>query len=57
MRLEKLIHKSSKGDRRAQQKFFDLYADQLYAVAQRYAINNEFAEESLFQAFLKIFEN
>lgn len=56
MQLEKLIHKSSKGDRRAQQKFFDLYADRLFAVARRYAINSEFAEESLFVAFLKIFE-
>lgn len=56
MQLEKLLHKSSKGDRRAQKQFFDLYADRLFAVAKRYAISPELAEEALFQAFLKIFE-
>lgn len=56
MNLKKLIHKSSKGDRRAQKQFFDLYADRLFAVSKRYAPSNELAEEALFQAFLKIFE-
>lgn len=56
MQLKKLIHKSSKGDRRAQKQFFDLYADRLLAVAKRYAASYELAEEALFQAFLKIFE-
>jgi len=54
--LKKLIHKSSKGDRRAQKQFFDLYADRLFAVSKRYAVSFELAEEALFQAFLKIFE-
>ena len=56
MKLQKLIYKSSKGDRRAQKQFFDLYADRLFAVAKRYAVSSELAEEALFQAFLKIFE-
>ena len=56
MKLQKLIYKSSKGDRRAQKQFFDLYADHLFAVAKRYAVSYELAEEALFQAFLKIFE-
>ena len=56
MNIKKLIHKSSKGDRRAQKQFFDLYADRLFAVSKRYAASNELAEEALFQAFLKIFE-
>ncbi|WP_167616102.1 RNA polymerase sigma factor [Maribellus sediminis] len=56
MQLQKIIHKSSKGDRRAQKQFFELYADRLFAVAKRYAVSYESAEEALFQAFLKIFE-
>jgi len=56
VQLKKLIHKSSKGDRRAQKQFFDLYTDRLFAVAKRYAVSAELAEEGLFQAFLKIFE-
>ncbi len=56
VQIRKLIHKSSKGDRRAQKKFFDMYADRLFAVAKRYALSFELAEEALFQAFLKIFE-
>lgn len=56
MQLKKIIHKSSKGDRRAQKQFFDLYADRLFAVSKRYATSFELAEEALFQAFLKIFE-
>ena len=56
MKIQKIIHKSSKGDRRAQKQFFELYADRLYAVAKRYAVSLESAEEGFFQAFLKIFE-
>jgi len=56
VQLQKIIHKSSKGDRRAQKQFFGLYADRLYAVAKRYAVSDVLAEEALFQAFLKIFE-
>lgn len=56
MQLKKIIHKSSKGDRRAQKRFFDLFADRLFAVAKRYAPNDTLAEDALFQAFLKIFD-
>ena len=56
MQLQKIIHKSLKGDRRAQKQFFGLYADRLYSVAKRYAVSDELAEEALFHAFLKIFE-
>ena len=56
MQIQKLIHKCSKGDRRAQKQFFELFADRLYAIAKRYAVSVELAEEALFQAFLKIFE-
>jgi len=56
VQLKKLLHKSSKGDRRAQKQFFDLYADRLFAVAKRYSLTYEMAEEALFQAFMKIFE-
>ena len=56
MKIQQLILKSAKGDRRAQQQFFDLFADRLFAVAKRYAVSHELAEEALFQAFLKIFE-
>ena len=57
VQIQKIIHKCSKNDRRAQKQFFDLYADRLFAVAKRYAISAETAEEAVFQAFLKIFEN
>lgn len=56
MQLKKLVYKSSKGDRRAQQKFFDMFSDRLYAVASRYSKTTDQAEDALFQAFLKIFE-
>ena len=56
MQIQKIIHKSSEGDRRAQKQFFERYADRLYAVANRYATSVESAEDALFQAFLKIFE-
>jgi RNA polymerase sigma-70 factor (ECF subfamily) len=56
VQLKRIIHKSSKGDRRAQKQFFDLYVDRLFTVAKRYAVSVELAEEALFQAFLKIFE-
>ena len=56
MQIQKIIHKSSKGDKRAQKLFFERYADRLYAVAKRYAVSDESAEDALFQAFLKIFE-
>jgi len=56
VQLQKIIHKSSNGDRRAQKQFFELYADRLYAVAIRYSVTVDLAEEALFQAFLKIFE-
>lgn len=56
MQIQKIIHKSSKGDKRAQKQFFERYADRLYAVAKRYAISVESAEDALFQAFLKIFD-
>lgn len=56
VQLQKIIHKSSKGDRRAQKQFFELYADRLFAVARRYSVSDELAEEALFQAFLKAFE-
>ncbi len=56
VQLQKIIHKSSKGDRRAQKQFFEMYADRLYAVARRYSVSDESAEEALFQGFLKVFE-
>lgn len=56
MQLKNLIQKSSKGERRAQKQFFELYADRLFALARRYALNEELAEEALFKAFLKVFE-
>ena len=56
VQLKKIIHKSSKGDRRAQKQFFELYADRLFAVARRYAVSVEQAEEALFRAFLIVFE-
>uniref|UniRef100_UPI0032164C66 RNA polymerase sigma factor n=1 Tax=uncultured Draconibacterium sp. TaxID=1573823 RepID=UPI0032164C66 len=55
MQLNRLLYKSSKGDRRAQKQFFELYANQLFATAKRYSNSYEMAEEALFQAFLKIF--
>ncbi|WP_319591908.1 sigma-70 family RNA polymerase sigma factor [uncultured Draconibacterium sp.] len=55
MQLEKVIHKVKKGDRRAEKLLFDTYVDRLFAVARRYAANDDLAEESLFQAFMKIY--
>jgi RNA polymerase sigma-70 factor (ECF subfamily) len=56
VQIQTIIHKCSQNDRRAQKQFFDLYADRLFAVAKRYAISSETAEEVVFQAFLKIFD-
>lgn len=56
VKIQKLIYKCSKGDRRAQKQLFEKYVDQLYALAKRYSASYEMAEEALFQAFLKVFE-
>lgn len=56
MKIQQVIYKCAKGDRRAQKQFFELYANRLFAVAKRYAISYEMGEEALFQAFLKIYE-
>lgn len=55
MKLEKIIRKCVRNDRKAQYLLFNLYSDRLYVVANRY-LNNRFAsEETITNAFLKIF--
>lgn len=52
-----IIRDCRKGKRKAQQKFFDLYADQMFNVCQRYIGNTAEAEDMLSQGFMRVFDS
>jgi len=54
---EELIEGCCKGERSAQQKLYDKYSGQMYAVALRYSKMQQEAEDILQEAFLKVFQN
>ncbi|AXG71073.1 ECF RNA polymerase sigma factor SigW [Kordia sp. SMS9] len=50
-----LIKKCKKGNRKAQMKLYDLYADAMFAITCRYISNKENAKDVMQEAFLKAF--
>ena len=54
---EALIAKASKGNRRAQQELFELFAPKMLSVCRKYLKNNDLAEEVMLSGFLKVFTN
>lgn len=54
---ESHIAKAAKGNRRAQQQLFELFAPKMMSVCRRYLKNNELAEEVMLSGFLKVFTN
>ncbi len=50
-----LIKKCKQGNRKAQMKLYDLYADAMYIVTCRYISNREDAKDVMQEAFLKAF--
>lgn len=53
----KLIAKASKGDRRAQQSLFEMFAPKMLGVCRQYLKNNDLAEEVMLSGFFKMFTN
>ncbi len=56
-RLDKLIKKCSKGDRRAQEQLFKLYYGYAMGITLRYSDGKESASEIVNDSFLKVFKN
>lgn len=52
-----LIELCKSGDRKAQQKIFDLKKDELFAICKRYSKNQSEAEDMLIEGFTKIFKH
>jgi RNA polymerase sigma-70 factor (ECF subfamily) len=50
-----LIAKASKGNRRAQQEMFELFAPKMLSICRQYVKNNDIAEEVMLSGFLKVF--
>jgi RNA polymerase sigma factor (sigma-70 family) len=53
----KLIAKAAKGNRKAQQELFELFAPKMMGVCRKYMKNNDLAEEVMLTGFLKVFTN
>ncbi len=53
----KLIAKAAKGNRRAQQELYALFAPKMMGVCRKYMKNNDLAEEVMLTGFLKVFTN
>lgn len=57
MEKEKLISLSKKGNRLAQKELFDRFSPFLLGVIRRYISDLHYAEDTLTEAFIKIFNN
>lgn len=57
MDLQKIIDGCIKGNSRAQEELFKLYADELFSVCLYYSPNRPEAEDTLHEGFLKVFQN
>lgn len=51
------IAKAAKGNRRAQQHLFEMFAPKMLSVCRRYMKSNDLAEEVMLTGFLKVFIN
>jgi RNA polymerase sigma-70 factor (ECF subfamily) len=50
-----LIAKATKGNRKAQQELFELFAPKMLSICRQYVKNNDIAEEVMLSGFLKVF--
>ena len=50
-----LIAKAKKGNRRAEQELFELFAPKMLSICRQYVKNNNLAEEVMLTGFLKVF--
>lgn len=53
----KLIATCAKGDRRAQQQLFDMFAPKMLSVCRKYLKSNAIAEQVMVLGFFKVFTN
>lgn len=56
MSLEELIHNCKKGDRKAQARLYQKYADVLFGICLKYSRNKTEAEDSLHDSFMTIYD-
>ena len=52
-----LISKASKGNRKAQQQLFDLFAPKMLSICRQYVKRNDIAEDVMITGFFKVFKN
>jgi len=57
LELTQIIEGCRKGNNRAQEYLFNLYADEMFAVCLYYSPNRPEAEDTLHEGFLKVFQN
>jgi RNA polymerase sigma-70 factor (ECF subfamily) len=50
-----LVAKVNKGNRKAQQELFELFAPKMLSICRQYLKNNDIAEEVMLTGFLKVF--
>jgi RNA polymerase sigma-70 factor (ECF subfamily) len=56
-KVNQLVEACIKGERKSQQKFYQLFYGRLLSICMRYADNHEEAKDTLHDGFLKIFAN
>lgn len=54
---KQLIHRSSSGNREAQQRLYEKYAPKMLGVCRRYIKDMQFAEDAMVSGFVKVFKN
>ena len=54
---QELIQACKKGDRKAQNAFYDHYKVKMFGVCMRYASNREEAEDMLLEGFFRVFKD
>ena len=55
--VKQLVEACIKGERKSQQKFYQIFYGKLLSICMRYADNREEAKDILHDAYIKIFEN
>jgi len=55
--LNTLIEQCKKGDRKAQRRLYELYANYVFRICLRYMGNESEAEDGVSETFLKVFSN
>lgn len=55
--LKEIIHGCVKNDRKQQRRLHELFYGKLFAICMRYTRDEDFAQDTLQRAFIKIFDN